>query len=268
MNSTMLAETLKQLGLLHQNVAVHASLSSFGRFDGGAEAITSVLKGISTNLMMPAFSTDSIVRPPPNDRPQRNGCDYADRDYWSLNSSKRFDISTQSIDKRMGQIAQVFAHSPGAMRSPHPWHSWTAFGHDAAALVDSHAWNDPHAPLKRLCKLEGFVLLLGVDLRSCSVIHLAEERSGRRSFIRWALDSDGSVGRVAVAGCAAGFNNLAQDCRDLLTQHTLGSCKITLAPLNKLVDRCQELILSRPEITRCKPDCLRCTDMIAGGPLE
>ena len=266
MKAEHLSGALEQLELLGKNVVVHSSLRSFGYIEGGAEAIVSTLKHNLANVLMPAFSTDAVVKPPINDRPRRNGCNYADTAYWSLNSPSCFNINTQGVDRRIGRVAQAFAASDGVVRSPHPWHSWAAFGPAATAVVRTHEWMLPHQPLQRFSETQAYILLLGVDLRSCTAVHLAEEQIGRKPFIRWARDFDGTIKRIAVAGCAAGFNNLLQPCQDLFSRYSLEMCQIMVAPLDVLVKRCVSLISSNPEITRCSAECLRCTDAILGGP--
>jgi len=268
MNADDLALTLRDFEVNEHPVVVHASLRSFGHFQGGAEGVVSVLKRDLKTVLMPAFSTDSVTLPPLDDRPMQNGCDYGDTSFWKLNSSKPFNIELQSVDPRMGRIAQVFATSAGVRRSPHPWHSWAAFGDGSESIVGKHSWECPHEPLQRLLDRRASVLLIGVDLTSCTAIHLAEDRAGRRPFVRWALDTDSSVRRIAVAGCAAGFGNLMPHLEDLFVQKRLGPCRLMVAPLDALVTRAAAVIGSEPEITRCSSDCLRCNDAILGGPKE
>ena len=263
-----LAHALNELGLRNRNVVVHSSLKSFGNFEGGASSVVTVLKQNLSHILMPAFSTRSIVRPPQYDRPARNGCDYDDPNYWKMNSDQSFDLNSQIVDDRMGRIAGEFAISAGVLRSPHPWHSWAAYGKDAAALVGSHPWGSAHQPLRHLIEIGANVLFIGVDLTSCTAIHLAEELAGRKSFIRWSRDSKGMVRRVAVAGCAAGFGKFMPHCGDLFKQTNVGPSRLMTAPLGELVQRAVQLITSDPEITRCSPDCLRCSDAILGGPQE
>lgn len=262
-----LSELLNALEVSDSNLIVHSSLRSFDRLEGGVGTVIEELKQISRNLLMPAFSSDAIVRPPANDHPTQNGCDYNDEKFWILNSKIPFSPAKQKVDSRMGQIAVAFAQDKSVLRSPHPWHAWSAFGVDAQALVQEHNWNTPHQPLINLLNTTAYVVLIGVGLNSCTAIHLAEERAGRRPFIRWVLDQNSEVKRIKVAGCAAGFENLRSGCADLFRSAQLPNGVITVAPFTPLVERCREIIEHNPEITRCSSTCLRCADAIRGGPL-
>ncbi len=261
-----LGTAFSSLGILGKTVIAHASLRSLGHFPGGAEALAYSLKRSFSTVMMPAFSYDSIVLPPLNDRPACNGCDYGDRDYWRLDSHKKFRIEDQSIIPAMGRTAQAFGSGEKTWRTPHPWHAWSVYGKAAEKIASSHAWDKPHEPIERCLELDAWVLLIGVDLTSCTAIHLAEEWAGRAPFIRWCLDAEGTIRRIRVAGCAAGFMKLWPDCGDLFREARAGSSRILAAPLAPLLCRARDAIKNKPELTRCCPDCLRCRDAIFGGP--
>jgi aminoglycoside 3-N-acetyltransferase len=66
-----------------------------------------------------------------------------------------------------GKIPDTFWRRKGAVRGSNPTHSLSAIGQRADELVQG--W-------KKLLELDGYILLLGVDLSCCSSIHLAEER--------------------------------------------------------------------------------------------
>jgi aminoglycoside 3-N-acetyltransferase len=80
----------------------------------------------------------------------------------------------------MGAITEELRTRPGALRSLEPTHSVAALGPNAHFLVEDHVNADgscdEHSPLYRLTQLpRGYVLLLGVDFRNCTLLHTAEE---------------------------------------------------------------------------------------------
>src|SRR5207247_3757329 len=68
---------------------------------------------------------------------------------------------------------------PAAIRSLLPTHPVAAIGPRARFLCEDHLNArgpcDEHSPFYRLTRVEGKVLLLGVDFRSCTLLHTAEE---------------------------------------------------------------------------------------------
>src|SRR5438445_7360587 len=110
----------------------------------------------------------------------------------------------------MGVISQTFARCNGVLRTNHPWHSWLGWGERVEEILEPHPWNSTNPPLERLADAGGWVVLLGVTLSASTAIHVAEERAGRRPFIRWAVDRDRAIRLVRVAGCAKGFDRLTE----------------------------------------------------------
>lgn len=257
---------LQALGLQGESIIVHSSLKSFGTVAGGAPTIVQALINSCKTVLMPAFIADSHTRPPLGDRPVQNGCDYSFYNTWKGRQGP-FDLATATINPKMGVIALTLARRHDTRRSNHPWHSWSASGIEADSLVEGHSWGSTNRPLERHSSNGGRVLLMGVGLSSCTAIHLAEERAGRRPFIRWAIGNDGTVHRIRVSGCAKGFNRLYPRLRDCFIEATVGASRWLAAPLETLIARATEVIRGEPELTRCSDSCLRCHDAILGGPL-
>lgn len=266
-SATDVAAALEHVGLRGVAVAAHSSLSAFGRVDGGADAIVDALTETCPTVLAPAFCFEPNWTPPPDDRPERNGCDYAFYDDWSREAAP-WDVETAPIDASMGVVPRTLAQRTGTRRSDNPWHSWLAWGRNADALVAAHRWDEPNAPLARLAERGGHVVLLGVGLSSCTAVHLAEERAGRRPFIRWMLDRDGQVRRIRVGGCSKGFDRLWPHCADLFAEEPVGETTVRAAPLEPLLDRLAGVIRERPQVTVCSTECIRCRDAALGGPLE
>ena len=265
------ARALDELGLRAQTVAVHSSLSSFGRVQGGARAVVDALLDVRGVVLMPAFSEIGRTRPPDDDHPPRNGVDYNRYDeILPTLDVTAFDPDTfgvdSDIDDEMGAIPRAFLRTPGTVRSAHPSVSWAAHGEGAETFVHCHAATDPNAPLKKAYDADGHVLLLGVTLAQCTAIHLAEERAGRRPFIRWTLYTDGIAHRVREYGCSDGFVNLQPHLDPLAMSVTIGHCRATAYPVRGLVDAASALVEEQPEITLCPQRCERCLDAFEGGP--
>jgi aminoglycoside 3-N-acetyltransferase len=261
-----LADGLLRLGLTGKSVAVHTSLRSFGRIEGGAKAVIHGLQSVCPTILMPGFQCAAKVLPPPEKRYRQNGCDYTL--HFDLHNPPRpFVVETAPLHPKMGAVSETFARQAGVLRSNHPWHSWLGTGEHAAAWLADHPWETTNRPLETLTAAGGFVVLLGVDLSSCTAVHLAEERAGRRPFIRWAIDERGVIREVATCGCAKGFAALAPHCRHLFRVDRIGDCLAQAAPLGELLDCLARVIRAQPELTRCSPDCLRCRDAILNGPL-
>lgn len=257
----------ERLNVIGKRVVVHSSLRSLGNMAGGAEAIVAECLNSFETILMPAFCFDSNAPPPSDDRPERNGCDYSFYDNWSKPPTP-FIVESACVDPKMGVISQTFARLPETRRSDHPWHSWAASGAQANHLVDGHPWEVTNLPLERLSELGGQLVLLGVTLSSCTAIHVAEERAGRRPFIRWMTDHSGKTRRVRVAGCAKGFDNLMPYCQDLFSETYVGSCRILSTPLKPFIEHVTSVIRSFPQLTRCSETCIRCRDAILGGPIK
>jgi aminoglycoside 3-N-acetyltransferase len=257
---------LEQVGVRDRPIVMHASLKALGHATGGPDTIVDATISMCSTVMVPAFCFEPNWAPPPDDRPAQNGCDYAFYDGWDRPRTP-WVIETASIDATMGVVPRALARRAGTSRSDHPWHSWLAWGEDADALVNPHPWHRPTLPLERLSQAGGQVVLLGVGLKSCTAVHMAEENAGRQPFIRWMLDRNGDVRRIRVAGCSKGFDRLWPYCDDLFSETSVGSAQIKAAPLTPLVDRLAGVLREEPGLTICSPTCLRCRDAALGGPL-
>lgn len=132
-------------------LVVHSSLKSIGWVEGGAAAVVEALKssvGDSGTLLMPTF-TD----------PQPDGFFYMDQ-----------------TPSRTGMISEVFRKSAGVVRSRHPTHSVAVWGR-RLELVSDHDRTAPlgvDSPFHRAAKVGAKVLLIGVEMNRCSLVHVAE----------------------------------------------------------------------------------------------
>lgn len=264
-SEAQIRHSLAQLGIAGKPVVVHASMKKIGHFHEGPESIIRSLTDAFSLVMMPAFCFDSNAAPPLDYRPSQNGCDYRFYDHWPA-EKRPFIVSEAGIDYRMGKLPKEFLKFPGTVRSDHAWHSWAANGKNAREIIANHPWSIPNLPLERLSDRGGWMVLIGVGLTACTAVHLAEERAGRRPFIRWMTNEKSEVHPIRVAGCAQGFERFFPQLRHLFQVVSLGLGEIRAAPIKEFVGELSEIIKKDPTATACSPNCMKCRDAILGGP--
>lgn len=162
-------------------VIAHASLSSFGNVQGGAEALLGALLSLYPALVMPTFTYKTMLTPevgPPN-----NGLTYGSRP--DANRMAEFFHPAMPADRLMGVLPEALRRHPHARRSSHPILSFA--GVNADLVLSSQTIDEPLAPIRMLAEAQGWVLLLGVDHKVNTSIHYAELLAGRPQFVRWAL---------------------------------------------------------------------------------
>ena len=140
-------------------ILAHSSLKSFGRVEGGAEAVVDALLetvGPTGTAMVPTLTgrrEDSAEDPPV------------------------FDV--RQTPTWTGLIPETLRRRAGARRSLHPTHSAAAIGPQADFLIRDHLTCDtpcgPGSPYLRLADLDGKVVFLGVGLTCCTLLHGVEE---------------------------------------------------------------------------------------------
>lgn len=257
---------MRQHGIVQTNVCVHASYKSLGNVEGGPDAVIEAFLAEGNTVMAPTFSNSFLVPPPANGRPERNGINYETTAYEE--HGRVFDPDTNTIDREtMGAIPAALVTRTGRVRGRHPTHSFTAVGPEAGSLTATQSRERIYGALERLVELDGLVVLIGVGFDRMTLLHLAELRAGRRSFMRWVNDGQGNKVRSPVGSCSAGFARFEPALLPLTGQARVGKSVWTIGRARELLARALETIRAEPEITRCSPGCIRCRDAIAGGPL-
>lgn len=259
---------MAKLGLDGHVVCVHSSLRSFGFVSGGAEAVLDGMLGGRTTILVPTFSRAVHGAPAPAHlRPDRNGYDY-DRPPPTTAKPTVYHPDSRVVDATMGAIPAALAARADRARGNHPLCSFTAAGPQARPVVDGQRPDAVYAPFDELVAREGRVLLVGVGLDRMTLLHHAEAAAGRRLFRRWAWREDGSVGTCEMGGCSAGFENLRPVLRRLVREIRVGRSRWQAFDAGAVLEAASAAIRTEPEITRCPvPDCIRCRDAIAGGPI-
>ena len=269
-----LAEAITALSLNDTPLAVHISLRSFPRVDGGPATLVGAFLDRGCTLLVPTMANALFAIPAPlDDRPLRNATDYAARDASAAEDTwpglrEIYDPSRTETDHDLGATPAYVASHPDRVRSAR-YGSLTAIGPLASQLMAGETSDDMFGPYRALVALGGSVVLIGVGLDRLTILHLAEVEAGRRPFIYWMRGPDGEPMRSRGGACSDGFVNLDPVLEPLETTTRVGGSTWRIFPARELVATAAAAIRSNPSITRCDdPACTECPDAIAGGPIE
>lgn len=149
---------------------VHSGFRELSR--AGCRAETFIEQLISLvpegTLLMPTFTWRTVT-------PENNTFD---------------ELKTPSIT---GSLTEVFRTQYASHRSLHPTHSTCALGPDAEGLLGEHHLEpnpcSSRSPFARLVDTDAHILLLGVTLDSCTLIHVGEELVAPNIYMRPAIES-------------------------------------------------------------------------------
>ncbi|OGS21849.1 MAG: hypothetical protein A3J83_04540 [Elusimicrobia bacterium RIFOXYA2_FULL_40_6] len=155
-----IASGLKGLGVKKGGIILaHSSLKSFGKVDGGADAVIDALLesvGKTGTLCMPT-NTVSLIGVNPPFHPLR------------------------SVSK-VGIITEYFRFKKGVIRGVHPTHAVCALGPAANQIVSGHKPTDSpcgrKSAFKKLIDKDAVVLFLGCGLNPNTTNHVAEDWLG------------------------------------------------------------------------------------------
>ncbi|WP_439484209.1 AAC(3) family N-acetyltransferase [Cyclobacterium plantarum] len=150
---------LCQLGLGEgDQVLVHASLNSLGKFADRAKIVVNALLdllGPKGTLLMPALSYQTVTPQNPS-----------------------FDLA--GTPTCVGGLPEFFRTFPGVQRSMHPTHSVCAIGELSDYFLSEHLLDDTpcglHSPFVKLPEVYGKILFLGCGTRPNTSMHAVEER--------------------------------------------------------------------------------------------
>ena len=149
------------------HLMVHASLSAFGRVQGGAATVVAALvaaAGDGGAVIVPSFR-DAIRS-----------------DYYGMRECQAVCPQPLCPSRERGYtgaIGEALREQPGALRSCHPTHTWVGLGGDASFLLEGHGQSRTpcgrESPFFRLMERDGLALLLGVGVQSLTNIHAVED---------------------------------------------------------------------------------------------
>ncbi|MCL2627302.1 MAG: AAC(3) family N-acetyltransferase [Oscillospiraceae bacterium] len=258
---------IEEAGLTGKAVCIHSSLSSFGKVVGGAKTVIDAFLEQGCTLLAPSFTYDYQVEM--IEKLEQNAQLDTAEIFLENGTKKIYSPDTDEIASDMGAIPRAMVNTDGQIRGIHPINSFVALGHLAEELVYCQDFEDVYAPFRKLTMLQGYIVLIGVDLTKMTAIHYAEQLSGRKLFIRNALDTNGDRVRVRVGSCSEGFNNFAPKLEEIEKTITVGSSLWRIFPIGEVVKACTDAIREDADITRCDDNrCERCDDIIKGGPIE
>lgn len=235
-------------------VLVHASLSAFGHVVGGAEAVVGALLEHFKTVIAPTFTYKTMIVP--EEGPPDNALNYGRMS--DSNKLAEFYHPDMPADKLMGIIPETLRKHYDAHRSLHPILSFT--GVNAEDILDAQRIDKPFAPIAALADRDGWVLLLGVEHRTNTSIHLGERLAGRKTFTRWALMADMVVACPAFPSCSDGFNAIEPLMIPFTRSLQVGDAAVRAMPLYELVETTRQLVTADPLALLCdRPECLRCS---------
>jgi aminoglycoside 3-N-acetyltransferase len=238
----------------HEPVLAHVSLPAFGEVKGGAETMLAALLATVDDVMMPAFTWQTMVIP--RNGPTHNAILYSTADD-ARDSAEFFDV-TLPAHPEMGETAEALRNSPQARRSQHPILSFTGVGVDMA--LEKQTLLEPYAPIHVLSELQGWVLLVGVDQTRNFSLHWVEGLSGRKQFIRWALFEDRVQECPHFPGCANGFNAADKFLQPFTRETEISGGLIRAIPLPALLEETVKKLKQDPLALLCSaPDCDFCS---------
>jgi aminoglycoside 3-N-acetyltransferase len=243
--SSDIRSALRSLGVRAGDLlAVHSSLSSFGgNVEGGADSVVdALLASVSPggSVFVPTFNYGQLPFDP---------------------------ATTPSL---AGAITEAFRRRPEALRSRQPTHSWSGVGPAAREVLEGHERATPFgrgSPIWRLWERDARVLLLGVDHRANSMIHVAEETLDlpylQQTRVAKLLRPDNSIDEVTVRrpGHSGGFNKVEPPLRaaGMVCEATVGQSKFTLIGGHDLVAAAQAMLRrDRASLLCDDASCERC----------
>jgi aminoglycoside 3-N-acetyltransferase len=245
---------LKRIGLGRgDSVFVHSSMKSLGFVRGGPQAVISAFLEVleaSGALMVPTFTF--------------------------TNFQPFFHI--ENTPSEMGLITETVRQREDSIRSLHPRHSVSVIGQGAKELVQGHLDAGSlgvESPVDKLCKIGGYILLLGVGHNVNSVIHLAEAYADVPYLYSWEAPDfphiarvkyDGHEQEVSLApspGCSEGFGKIEPVLRSrgIIKDGKIGEAQSQLMKAQDVVDAAVELLRSDPKALLCDDnDCYSCRE--------
>jgi aminoglycoside 3-N-acetyltransferase len=237
-------------------IIVHSSLSAFGEIHGGAETVLGALISSFEAFLMPAFTYKTMITPEVG--PPGNAIQYGS----GKDSNRMAEIYHRDMpaDPLMGVVAETLRTHPKAVRSTHPILSFA--GINAQKILDAQSIKEPLLPIQTLMDGDGWVLLLGLDHTVNTSIHYAEQLSGRKQFIRWALTPKGIIPCQRFPGCSEGFEAITPRLEQVVRKVELGEALVQAVPLVGLVNAVSDALKEDPLALLCsRADCERCKEV-------
>lgn len=239
----------RNLGLSRgMSVIVHTGFSKVGDVNGGPAGLILALEETVTpigNIVMPTMSANLT------DPAEWYSSKVPQSEWQEIKRTMPVYDKRFSPTHKMGIVAEVFRKQPGVVRSNHPAVSFAAWGEKAQHIVRNHKLDFPTGkgtPLHRLYRLNGRILLIGVDHRVNTSLHLAENLigseirgwhweaspvtvDGRKKWKRWReLNLEGGDWFAALG------ESFKESCPSLVHRGKVGNAVSCILPMRQLVD--------------------------------
>jgi aminoglycoside 3-N-acetyltransferase len=238
LTTAQLVADLEQLGVRAGSVlCVHTSLRAVGRVADGPSGVIRALRarlGATGTLVMPSM-TGGATPYDPRATPTRD----------------------------MGIVAETFWRLPGVLRSTHPSSAFAAAGPLAIQITQSHPLEHPQgldSPIGKVYQHHGWVLLLGVEQDSNTMLHLAEALSNvpYRRIARVRVREAGVERWVEFAEidhCCQNFGKIAEPLRTRrqLRSGKVGRAQAHLMRARDVVQVACDLLAADPFAFLCPP---------------
>ena len=266
---TDIVRGIEELELTGLPVCIHSSLKSFGHVEGGPDVILDAFLDARCTVVVPTFDYLNEIPPPDGVWIERNGWGDKRAAAVSNHNAKPYDPSSNAMHvAEMGAIPAALLERPERIRGDHPIDSFSAVGPLAEEIIATQSPMNVYGPLRAIGERDGYVVLMGVDLRRMTLIHTAEQESGRELFHRWALDQNGEPVETLVGGCSVGFHQLEPSIGHLARETAVGESRWRAFPVNETIRAAAAAIQTDPQITHCgNPYSLTCNDAVLGGPI-
>jgi aminoglycoside N3'-acetyltransferase len=267
--SAEIAATVVRAGLKNKALILHSSYKSFGGVKEGPKGVLDAFLDEGCTVMAPTFSWRYMVPPPCDMRPPQNGFDYTKMDSVMQGASMIYNPESTEIEEAyMGVIPKIMLETTGRVRGSHPICSFCALGPYAPELIRGQKPMDVFAPLRELALFNGYIVLAGVNYTRMTMLHLAEQMTGKRMFIRWANDENKKPAINENGGCSEGFYKLEPYLSNLERAEKAGESRWRILHAGRLLKAAARLFQLKPGIGHCDdPKCIRCNDMEKGGPI-
>ncbi|MCK4434875.1 AAC(3) family N-acetyltransferase [Candidatus Bathyarchaeota archaeon] len=240
---------LKELGLRKGDIiGVHSSLSSFGYVKGGADAVIDALHevvGREGTIVMPTHSANlDKVKLTPKEK--------AAGVLWLY---KILPYDPKGTPCTTGVIPQTFRKRKDVTRSLHPLFSVAATGPKAKEIIEEAHGNVLKA-WKKLLELDGYILLICVDLGVCTAMHLVDERIMLPAHIlekitppKWFVEKYPEDQWEWDFAPYPGFSRMEEPCleHEIMKTTKVGEATLKLVKLRDLIDLYEEYLKKNPD---------------------
>lgn len=233
------------------SLIVHSSLKAMGWIAGGPQAVVEALLETVTEegtIVMPSQSADN-----------------SDPRYWMeppipenwhqplRDTLTAYDPHLTGL-RGMGKIAECFHRHPLTIRSPHPSHSFMAWGKNAEAWMYEHPLEDSFgetSPLGKMIDAGVKIMLIGVGFDSCTALHLAEFRQDKLT-----TSPQGAAVRIdgkrvwqtydCVDTDSDRFPELVKDYPGVILNGQLGQAEVKITAMKPLIEFGTEWLKKHP----------------------